>query len=199
MATRQPADRKTLSRRVLIEIDRDMTAKTSKVVWDHEIAVLEAIFGEGRVRRLEAAALNEGYTDKVSPALLPWNKKQEPLPKPSDALGIGYVFIGDPRAEYDRLAGAYGKLAEENILAVEKVYGRFQDGRFAMIGGAELEDLPDTQLRSLLEAYGLTPTGGDKDMSDAQKNEAAAMRATYLAATRADLLKACTDGGVTLG
>lgn len=196
---RESKNQKPLSRRVLVEINRDMTAKTSKIVWEHEIPILEAIFGEGQVKRLEASLMDEGYTDKISPALLPWNKKQEPVPRPSIAAGIGYVFIGDPRSEYDRLANAYGKLPDENVLAVEKVYGRFQDGRFAMIGGAEVEDLPESQLRSLIESYGLAPTGADKDMTDAEKTQAAVDREKYLKLTREDLVKACVDGGVTVG
>lgn len=191
---------KPLSRRVLVEIDRDMTAKTPKVVWQHEIPVVEAIYGEGKVKPLDPKSMDEGYTAKISPALLPWNRKQEPIIRPSDAAGIGFAFAGDLRAEYDRLVAAYGKLSDENILAVEKVYGRFQDGKFeAIVSCADFDDMPDAQLRSLLAAYGLAPDGGTKDMSDAEKAEAAAARETYLKATRADLLKACREGGVQLG
>lgn len=197
---RQPADRKTLSRRVLVEIDRDMTAKTSKVVWQHEVPIIEAIFGEGKAKLVEASTLDEGYTDKISPALLPWNKKQEAVPRPSESLGIGFVFIGDPRMEYDRLAAAYGKLPDENVLAVEKVYGRYQDGRFEMmVAGAALEDMPEGQLRSLIQAYGMEPTGGHKDMGEAERTEAAAARERYLKADRAELLRACAAAGVQLG
>lgn len=190
---------KPLSTRMLVEIDRDMTAKTPKVIWKHEFPILEAIFGEGKVKEIDPKTMDDGYTAKVSPALLPWNKKQEPRPRPSDSAGIGFIFTGDPRSEYDRLAAAYGKLPDENILAVEKVYGRFQDGKFtSIVAGGDFDDMPDAQLRSLLESYGLAPTGGNKDMSDADKAEAATARETYLNATRADLLKACKDGGVQL-
>jgi hypothetical protein len=193
-------DDKTLSRRVLVTIDRDMTDKTSKVVWQHEVPVIEAIFGEGKVTALDPSLLDDGYTSKISPALMPYNKKQEVVQRPSDAAGIGFVFIGDPRSEYDRLAACYGKLPDENVLAVEKIFGRFQDGKFtAMVSGAEIEDLPDAQIRSLLSAYGAEPTGAHKDMTDAEKTEAAAARETYIKAGKETLIKLAAEAGVQLG
>jgi hypothetical protein len=132
---RNTAAEKVLSRRILVEVDRDMTAKTPKVIWKHEFSILEAIYGEGKVKELDPKSMDDGYTAKVSPALLPWNKKQEPVTRPSEAAGIGFVFTGDARAEYDRLANAYGKLPDENILAVEKVYGRFQGRQVRRAGG----------------------------------------------------------------
>jgi hypothetical protein len=192
---------KPLSRRVLVEIDRDMTAKTSKVVWQHEVPVIEAIYGEGRVKELDPSTMDEGYTDKVSPQLLTYNKKQERVPRPSEAAGIGFVFVGDARAEYDRLAAAYGRINDkEGAVAVEKVYGRFQEGRFAaMVQGAEVEDLPEWQLRSLIASYGLEPMGGTKDMADDEKSKAAKEREAYVKADRAALLKLAAEAGVQLG
>jgi hypothetical protein len=194
-----PTSKENLSRRILVEIDRDMTAKTAKVVWQHEIPVIEAIFGEGKAKEIDPAGLDEGYTSKISPALLPFNKKQELIPRPSDAAGIGFVFIGDPRTEYDRLAAAYGRLPDENVLAVEKVYGRFQGGRFALIGGAELEDLPAAQLRSLIESYGAAPMGAHREMTDEEASSAAKARTEFLAADKATLIKLATEAGVQLG
>lgn len=190
---------KPLSRRVLVEIDRDMTAKTSKVVWQHEMPVIEAVFGEGRVRMLDPSVLDEGYNPKSSPALMPYNKKEDQTQRPSETQGIGFVFIGDPKAEHARLAMVYGKLAEENILAVEKVYGRFQGGTFERaVGRAELTDLPDAQLRSLIEAYGLAPSGAHKDMTDAEKTAASQARTAFVNASRETLLKIAADGGVEI-
>jgi hypothetical protein len=191
---------KMLSRRVLVEIDRDMTAKTSKVVWQHEVPVIEAIYGEGKVKELDPSTMDEGYVSRVSPDLLPWNKKQERIPKPSEAAGVGFVFIGNAHVEYERLASAYGRMSDENVLAVEKVYGRFQSGNFAsMVAGADLEDLPEGQLRTLISAYGMEPTGGHKDMTDDDRKAAAVEREAYVALDKAALIKLATEAGVQLG
>ena len=118
-----------LSRRVLVIIDRDITAKTSSVIWQHEIPILEAVFGEGKVTPQDAKTLNEGFSSKVSPDLLPYNKVQDAISPPSETSGIGWVFVGDARTEYDRLVSVYGLMPNEERLFVEAVYGRFSDGR----------------------------------------------------------------------
>lgn len=198
---RDTATDKPLSRRVLVEIDRDMTAKTPRVIWQHEIPVIEAVLGEGKVQVLDPGTLDEGYSDKVSPALMPYNKVQDAVPRPSETQGIGFVFIGDAKAEFARLASAYGRINDaEGAVAVEKVYGRFVEGRFAaMVGRATLNDLPAAQLRSLLESYGAAPMGAVKDMPESEKDAAVKARRDFLAADRAALVKMAQDAGVTLG
>lgn len=198
---RDTATDKPLSRRVLVEIDRDMTAKTSRVIWQHEIPVLEAVLGEGKVQELDPAVLDEGYSAKVSPALLPYNKIQDAVPRPSETQGVGFVFIGDARAEFDRLAAAYGRINDaEGAVAVEKVYGRFAEGRFAsMVGRATLNDLPAAQLRSLLESYGAAPMGAVKEMPDAERDAAAKARREFLAADKPALVKMAQEAGIQLG
>lgn len=196
----KPASDKPLSRRVLVEVTRDLTAKTSKVVFQHEIPLLELIHGEGNVKTLDPSTLDDGYNPKPSPAILPFNKTQDVVPRPSDSVGIGFVFAGSAEAEYQRLQDVYGKMHEENISCVEKIYGRFQDGRFErVVGGAQLADLPDQQLRALLESWGLAPIPPRADMTDAQKTEASAERRKFMLAGQAELVKMAEAGDVSLG
>jgi hypothetical protein len=200
MASKDKID-KPLSRRVLVEIDRDMTAKTSKVLWQHEIPVLEAILGEGKVKLIDPATLDEGYNPKASPTLTPYNKTQDQIPRPSDTLGIGFAFVGDAQSEFARLCEIYGRINDrEGAVAAEKVYGRFQDGRFAsMVGQATLDDLPCAQLRSLIESYGMAPMGAHKDMTEAEKSAAVKARKDFLDADKATLIKLATEAGVEIG
>lgn len=155
---RKPATDKPLSRRVLVLIHRDQTAATSRVLWQHEIPILEAIFGEGNVKPVDPATLDEGYSAKASPEMLIFNKKQDPIGKPSESQCLGHVFIGDPGVEYQRLADLYGRHPEVNQTFAEHVYGRYQSGQFSrLVGSPELDDLPDAQLLDLARSYGAEP------------------------------------------
>ena len=81
---------KVLSRRVLVNIRRDQTTATPRVVWQHELPILEAIYGEGNVPIIEPDTLDEGYTDKPARELLIYNKEQDKIPRPSEASGIDF-------------------------------------------------------------------------------------------------------------
>jgi hypothetical protein len=197
---RKPADsqNKVLSRRVLVVIDRDMTAKTPRAVWQHEIPILEAVFGEGKVLAVESKALDEGFNGKVSPELLPFNKLQDPVLPPSQTNGLDWVFVGDARTEYDRLGSVYGSLPDENRQFVEHVYGRFQDGRFgAVVGAAEVEDLPEPQLRDLIKGYGFLPVLAP-DSTDAEKVDAREKHKLLQSASQPALVLIAEELGVTL-
>lgn len=153
--TRQKSQQ-AYSQRILVNITRDMTAVTPKIIWAHEKPLLEIVFDEGNVKEVEAGALDEGYSGKVTPELLPYNKKQDAILPPSQTNGLGFLFIGDAASEYQRLADVYGKHPSENILIVEKIFGRFQDGRFErLLPTPELADLPKAQLEGLLRSYGV--------------------------------------------
>lgn len=196
---RKTADSKQLSRRVLVTIDRDMTSKTPRVVWQHEIPILEAVHGEGKVAVVEVASLDEGYNAKPTPDMLVHNKRQDAIAPPSKTMGIGHVFIGDPRAEYDRLGAVYGRHPEVNETFAENVYGRFQVGRFAaMVGEPELDDLPDEQLRDLARAYGGAPADATFKATDEERRACAAAIAAFNTAPREQLLEACQQLGVSL-
>lgn len=189
---------KVLSRRVLVIIDREMTAKTSRAVWQHEIPILEAVFGEGKVALVDPTVLDEGFNRKVSPDLLPYNKVQDPSALPSQSAGLNWVFVGDARTEYDRLGMVYGSMPEEKRLFVEAVYGRFQDGRFeAVVGLAEVEDLPEPQLRDLIKGYGFVPAVA-LDSPDSDKAAARAKQKALQEAGQAELLAMADELGVTL-
>jgi len=163
---------KLLSRRVLVNIKRDQTAATPRVVWLHEIPILEDLFGEGNVTHIDPDLLDEGFSGKPSADTLPYNKKQDPILPPSETQGLGFVFIGNKGAEYDRLAVVYGSHPTFAGPVVEHVYGRMQDGKFVdLLGQPELEDLPDAQLRGLLVGYG----------ADAEQMKAATDRTKLLA------------------
>jgi len=135
---------KTLSRRVLVTINRGITDQTPALIWQHEIPILEAIHGEGQVQEDEggAARMDEGFKRRRG--------DNETLP-PSQAVGLQDVFFGDVRAEYDRLIAVYGMHPEVKTSVVEYVYGRFDQGRFAtMVQSAELDDLSERQLREMI-------------------------------------------------
>lgn len=143
-----------LSRRVLVTIRRDQTATTPRVIWQHELPILEEMFGEGNVAVVEPTTLDEGYNPRTSRELLIYNKEQDKILPPSETANIGFVFTGDPQAEFQRLVAAYGMHVEDRVSNAEKVYGRFQDGKFAaVLGTASLEDLPPAQLRQLITDY----------------------------------------------
>lgn len=145
---------KQLSRRVLVLIKRDQTTATPRPVWQHELPLLEAIYGEGNAVIIDPDVLDEGYSAKPAQELLIYNKTQDRVPPPSEAAGLDFVFIGSPAIEYERLAAAYGRHPEVNQPWVENVYGRFQEGKFsAVIGSPSLEDLPKVQLRGLVRDF----------------------------------------------
>lgn len=172
---------KLLSRRVFVTIFRDQTENVAKVVWAHEIPLLEAMHGEGNVRAVDPTQLDEGYTGKPSADLLPFNKKQDPVLPPSETASLDWAFTGSLRTEYERLSEVYGRHPEINETMCEHVYGRFQRGDFArVVGTPELADLPDSQLREMLAGYGVESS----------------VRA---AADRSALLRLAQEAGVQIG
>lgn len=201
MARTKPApDSKLLSRRVMVNVKRDQTTSTPRVVWAHEIPILEGIFGEGNIVAVEPEALDEGYSPKPSVDMLVHNKKQDAIRRPSESLGLGFVFIGNARAEYDRLALCYGMHPDVRMSWVENVYGRFVEGRFAqLLGEPELEDLPEDQLRELTLAYGYSLTAATFKSTEEERQQAAAAAKEFSALKKPDLVKLATEQGVEIG
>lgn len=197
--TAEPDTLKQLSRRVLVSISIDTTAKTPRAVWQHELPILEAIHGEGNVPIIEPEVADEGYSPKVSADLLPWNKTQDQVRRPSETLGLGYVFYGDPRAEFDRLCSMYGKHPDVNEPYAENVFGRFSSGTFAkLLGNPELEDMPDEQIRGLVRDFGYVPIY-DKDAPESERQTFREKQKALLSANREQLLEFAAEVGVTLG
>lgn len=189
---------KILSRRVLVTINRDQTTTTPLAVWQHAIPILEAIHGEGNVRVQDATLADEGYESKPAPELAIYNKTQDKILRPSETLGLGFVFFGDPRSEYDRLCNLYGRHPDVNEPYAENVFGRFNDGKFtALVGQVELSDLPDDQLRTLVREYGYIPNVPDK-ATDSEVQEVRAKQKQLLNARREELLKLAEEVGVEL-
>lgn len=188
MATRKPTADKILSRRVLVTVKRDALEVVPRIVWEHEIPLLQEIHGEGNIVNVDAKTMDESYNPKPSPDMLVYNKKQDIIKPPSETAGIGYVFASDARAEHARLGDVYGKMPEENRLVVEHVYGRFQEGRFsAVVGSAELDDMPEAQLRDTIIAYGWLPQTA-KDSTDAERREASEARRKLFEMPHAELV-----------
>lgn len=161
---------KLLSRRVLVVVKRDQTTATPRVVWQHEIPILEAIFGEGNVTLPDPSTMDDGYSPKIARELLIYNKSQDPILPPSETASIGFVFIGSPAVEYERLVGAYGMHPEVRQSYCENVYGRFQENRFSgVLGRATLEDLPEAQLRQLVRDFGGEDRAKDMKAEDLSK------------------------------
>lgn len=198
----QAATAKQLSRRIMVEIDRDMTAKTPKVIWEHELPILEVIFGEGRVQRIEPKTLDDGFSARRDPTLEVWNKNTDAPRKPSESVGLGFVFCGNPQAEYSRLVETYGKHTEQSLPNVEYVYGRFigPNCEFAnLVGQADLEDLPEEQLRSLLRDYGYLQAIDATSATDEQRKQYAEDVKRFESMSRDELIAAAIDVGVQIG
>jgi hypothetical protein len=190
---------KVVSRRILVNIKRDMTSVVPRVIWQHEKPLLEELFGEGNVTEVDASTVDEGYEGTPRPDLLPYNKTMDKVAKPSTTLGIGHVFIGSADGEFQRLADVYGKHPSQDVLLVDMIYGRFQTGNFSrLMGQPELADLPDTQLRGLVLDYGYAPEP-HKDAGPDEKNAAWAMRKALMVADKAALVKIAESVGVEIG
>lgn len=186
------ADR-DLPRRVLVKIGGDITSTLSRVVWQHEVPILEEIWGEGNVVEIDPAVLDDGYTDRISADLLPHNKKQDRIQRPSEVAGIGFVFVGDARSEYDRLAEVYGRHTDHNIPYVEHVYGRFQERRFErMLGLPEFSDMPDAQLREIAIDHGHLPSV-NQDSTKEERLAQAEERRKLFSMSREQLLELVTN------
>lgn len=191
---------KILSRRIAVEIRRDQTTSTPRVVWQHEVPILQVIHGEDEVREVSPEQLDESYSGKPTADLLPFNKVQDALPRPSIANRLGWVFTGSPDAEYQRLAAAYGRHVDVNQPNVESVYGRFASGAFArVIGKPALEDLPADQLRDLVLNWGHSLPVATSDSTSAEQAEAKKAWAEFRALPAAALVKLARELGVTLG
>lgn len=198
MARTANTENKQLSRRVLVTIKRDMTEVTPRVIWEHEKPILEELFGEDNIQEVSADTMDEGYNPKASPSLLPFNKTQETVQRPSETQGVGFVFIGDPAVEYNRLAEVYGKHKEENVLLVEKVYGRMQSGTFArLMGKPTLHDLPEAQIRSLILGYGYAPDT-HKDATAEEKQATLVARKALSEMKLDNLVKLAQEVGVEI-
>lgn len=196
MPPRKPAaatyrNDKILSRRILVEISHgvDVLSKISKIVWAHEYPILEEVHGEGNVKRLDPSSMDDGYTDKVSPANLAHNKVQDLVRRPSEVAGLGFAFYGDARTEYERLVQAFGMHVEVKMPVVEKVYGRFSTGTFERaLGLAEFDDMPDAQLRAIVTEYGYLPQLRH-DSTKEERREAGDAYAKLNTMPREELLK----------
>lgn len=187
-----------LSRRVLVIIAKDNLTKTPRVVWQHEIPILEEVFGEGNCEPGNVAAMNEGFNPRASSELKPFNKSQENFLPPSETASIGYVFIGDASAEFARLIAVYGRHPDENVSFAERVYGRFNDGKFKrLLGKPRLEDLGESQLRAMIREYGYLPNVAF-DAEQAEKNAVAAKVTDLNRAKQGDLIKLAREVGVEM-
>lgn len=193
-------DSADVSRRVLVNIKRDQTTATPRVVWRHEIPILEGIFQEGNVVEIDPTTLDEGYNPRASADLLTYNKQQDVFRRPSESLGLGFAFVGDPRAEYERLGACYGMHPEVKQSWVENVYGRFSSGLFARtVGTPDLKDLPEAQLRQLLISFGYTLPIVNYESTEAERKAASAEAAKFQTLPKDELLKLAADVGVELG
>ena len=185
------------SRRVLVNIKRDSQTATPRVVWAHEIPILEIVWGEGRVDVVDVEDIDEGFRPKAAPDMLVHNKHQDDFRKPSESLCIGWAFTGDAKAEYDRLSEVYGNIPETRTPYVEAAYGRFNAGTFArVIGTPTLEDLPEGQLRHMLLENGYSLPIVDYESSDAERKAGLDAIRKFNTADKAALLKLAEDLGV---
>lgn len=205
----QAVAERQLDRRVLVNIRRadDVATTYCCAVWMHEVPILESIHGverdyfddngdliKGGMEIVDLKTVDQGYSGKIDRKLMPhWTpqpqqggktydiKDADVPPRPSEAMKLGYVFVGDPRAEYTRLQAVYGRHMTIDVTMVEHLYGRYQEGRFRrVVSGATLEDLPAAQLRDMLaDSVGID-------------------RPTLARAERPELLVMCEEHGITV-
>lgn len=168
-----------MSKRVLVAVSRGVTDSTPLVCFEHEVAILDAVHGEGAVRRLQLkdlapkgqkAVVIKGTTQAVILKDMPVDhpikeriaKKEIEIEEISTAeligrqLKLGEPFGGDPREEYQRLVDVYGMHKEYKLAHVEYVYGRFSEGRFMKsLGLKDPEEMNIAELREALEKQGM--------------------------------------------
>jgi len=197
MARQSAAPTKQLSRRILVTVRRDELVAPSVVIFQHEFPILEMMFGEGKVIELDPKVLDHEYTDRPDRSLLPHNKVQDKGARPSDSNRLGYVFIGDPRSEYDRLIGAYGKRFDDDGRPegdiVTLVYGRFHEGRFtSALGTPTHADLPAGQLIDIAIDSGYLPTVAH-DAPREERQAVAEQERKLRAMSHPELLKLVTE------
>ncbi len=185
-----PDSENLVSRRVLVNIKRDQTTATPRVVWAHEFPILEMIWDEGNVSVVEAEELDKGFVRKASADMMPYNKTQDDFRPPSEGLCLGWAYTGDPREEYDRLAEVYGNVPDTRTPFVEAVYGRFNAGNFARaIGRPTTEDLPEGQLRHLLLQAGYSLPVVNWESSEAERKAGLDAIRKFNTAPKAELVK----------
>lgn len=199
--------RAMLSRRILVTIDQGMSIKTPKVIWQHELPIFEEIHGGGAedgegsavvVVEDPVAFLDKDHKSRQPLDMLQHNKKQDDLTRPSEAAEIGFVFLGNARQEWARLAAAYGKCHDEDKLVVERIYGRARDEKFASIlGKPSLEDLPAPQLRQLIVGTGYVVDVA-KDTPEAEKPAILERRKEFLSLDVAGLVELAKAEGVEI-
>lgn len=195
-----PAESQSIvSRRVLVTIFRDQTTSTPRVVWAHEVPILEVIFGEGNIRSVDPSTMDEGYTTKISPELLVHNKRQDVIAPPSQSAGLDFVFTGDPQAEYERLVSCYGRHDEVAQSNCEYVYGRFSSGAFSrVIGHPTYADMPVMQLRQLVRDYGHQLPVATHDSTPEDRKTAEQALAAFMKLDKAALMKLAEEVGVEI-
>lgn len=194
------ATNKLLSRRVLVTIRRGQTTDTPRVVWAHEVPVLQVIHGEDEVKEADPKSMDEGYTPTPSANTLHFNKAQDRIAPPSSSAGLGWVFTGNAEAEFERMVAAYGRHVDVNQPNVEYVYGRFATGKFSqVVGKPELEDLPDSQLRDMVLNWGYALPVATKDSTREEFDAAAKAWRDFNALDHAALVSLAERTGVQIG
>jgi hypothetical protein len=194
MPRKAPDHDSLVSRRVLVNIKRDQTTSTPRVVWAHEVPILELVWGEGNVSVVDAEDIDQGFVRKAAPDMMPHNKTQDDFRPPSESLCLGWAYTGDPRQEYDRLGEIYGNVPDTRTPHVEAAYGRFNSGLFARtLGKPTLEDLPEGQLRQMLLDAGYSLPVVTWESSDAERKAGLDAIRKFNAAPKAELVKLAAE------
>jgi hypothetical protein len=103
-----------------VTIFKSIEVTIAKQVWEHEIPILETVFGDGNVK---IYSKHEWHTPK--------DKKYQVMDKDPVVYKIEEIDYED---EYGRLQNAYGaRDGSENIPNVEYVYGRMEEKRLEKI------------------------------------------------------------------
>lgn len=149
-----------MSKRVLVLVQRSgggthVTDRTPTVVWEHEVPILDEIHGSG------SCEVIEDFDDLLDKDVR--ENRDSQVKFIAESAGLGKVFDGDPRDEYNRLIGKYGMHPNVQMPVIEKVYGPYRDGRFEEIFGSKGYDtMTSGQLRELCDKLGINYAGSTK-------------------------------------
>ena len=149
-----------MSKRVLVLVSRSgggtqVTDMTPCVVFEHEVAILEEIHGEGTCTVIDD---NDDLLDREIR-----KDRAAQIDHIVKANRLGEIFDGDPKEEYDRMAIKYGAHIEVRVSNVEKVYGAFSTGQFTKVCGVvSYEQMSLSELKAACEDLGIDVKPSDK-------------------------------------
>lgn len=123
--------------RQVATVDRGLLDKTPVMAFPWELKILEELHGNVEVHTIDELCSTKGatviaklklrYADKHAPDM------REQLEAMLNTIPDEIDPLNSPQGEYERMAAIYGMHPEIQISMVEKVFGRFDEGRFTKL------------------------------------------------------------------